>query len=175
MYRKILVALEGKETDETVLTHVQMLGAQMRAEITLLRIITVADDGGTGLGRQFQLEVGSSGWRRKNQAETCLPRLKRRLRQRGLHIKTALVIGSRSEADEIVSYAAKNGYGLIAMASDSRPWYKRWIGGSPAGGVLRSATVPTLFISDGTRRAPIAPRAAPKANRMMVLFGTPNL
>jgi nucleotide-binding universal stress UspA family protein len=174
MYHKILVALEGKEADEAVLSHVQTLGAQMRAEITLLRVITVADDGDTGLGRQFQLEVGSSGWRRKNQAETCLPRMKRRLQQKGLHVKTALVIGSRSEADEIVSYAAQNGYGLIAMASDSRPWYKRWIGGSPAGGVLRSATVPTLFISDGTRRAPVA-RTAPKAHRMMALFGTPNL
>jgi nucleotide-binding universal stress UspA family protein len=174
MYRKILVALEGKEADEAVLTHVQMLGAQIRAEITLLRVITVADDGDTGLGRQFQLEVGSSGWRRKNQAETYLPRLKRRLQQRGLHVETALVIGSRSEADEIVSYAAKNGYGLIAMASDSRPWYKRWIGASPASGVLRSATVPTLFISPGTRRAPVA-RTAPRTNRMMALFGTPNL
>jgi nucleotide-binding universal stress UspA family protein len=174
MYRKILVALEGKEADEAVLTHVQMLGAQTRAEITLLRVITVADDGDTGLGRQFQLEVGSSGWRRKNQAETYLPRLKRRLQQRGLHVETALVIGSRSEADEIVSYAAKNGYGLIAMASDSRPWYKRWIGASPASGVLRSATVPTLFISPGTRRAPVA-RTAPRTNRMMALFGTPNL
>jgi nucleotide-binding universal stress UspA family protein len=174
MYRKILVALEGKEADEAVLTHVQMLGAQIRAEITLLRVITVADDGDTGLGRQFQLEVGSSGWRRKNQAETYLPRLKRRLQLRGLHVETALVIGSRSEADEIVSYAAKNGYGLIAMASDSRPWYKRWIGASPASGVLRSATVPTLFISPGTRRAPVA-RTAPRTNRMMALFGTPNL
>jgi nucleotide-binding universal stress UspA family protein len=175
MYKKILVALEGKETDEAVVTHVQRLAAQMNAEVTLLRVITVADDDdGTGLARQWQLEVGSSGWRRKNQAETYLPRLKRRLRQKGLHVETALVIGSRSEADEIVSYAARNGYGLIAMASDSRPWYKRWIGHSPVGGVLRSATVPTLFIGDGTRKAPVA-RTAPKANRMMALFGTPNL
>jgi nucleotide-binding universal stress UspA family protein len=66
-----------------------------------------------------------------------------------------LVIGSRSEADEIVSWAAENNCDLIAMASDSRPWYRRWISGSPANDVQRKATVPTLFISDGIRRVPV--------------------
>jgi nucleotide-binding universal stress UspA family protein len=172
MYQKILIALGGKETDEAVVTHVKRLAAQMKAEVTLLWVITVADDDdGTGLARQWQLEAGSSGWRRKNQAETCLFQLERRLRQGGLRVETALVIGSRSEADEIVSYAAQNNCDLIAMASDSRPWYARWISGSPAGGVQRKATVPTLFISDGTRTAPVA-RTAPKANAMMAILGS---
>jgi nucleotide-binding universal stress UspA family protein len=117
IYRKILIALEGKETDEAVLTHVKTLAARIKSGVTLLRVITVADDGGDGMGYQWQLEVGSSGWRRKNQAETCLSQLERRLRQQGLRVDTALVIGSRSEADEIVSYAAGNNCDLIAMAS----------------------------------------------------------
>ena len=171
MYQKILIALEGKETDEAVLAHVKRLTAQMKSGVTLLRVITVADDGGHGWGRQLQVEVGSSGWRRKNQAETCLSQLERRLRLEGLFVETALVIGSRSEADEIVSWAAENNCDLIAMASDSRPWYRRWISGSPANDVQRKATVPTLFVSDGTRTAPVA-RTAPKANTMMALFGS---
>ena len=172
MYRRILIALEGKETDEAVVTHVQRLAAQMNAEVTLLRVITLADDDdGTGLARQWQLEIGSSGWRRKNQAEADLSSLERRLGLEGLCVETALVIGTRSEADEIVSSAAENNCDLIAMASDSRPWYRRWISGSPANDVQRKATVPTLFISDGTRMAPVA-RTAPKANTMMAIFGS---
>jgi nucleotide-binding universal stress UspA family protein len=172
MYQKILIALGGKETDEAVVTHVQRLAAQVNAEVTLLRVITVVDDDdGTGLARQWQLETGSSGWRRKNQAETYLSQLERRLRLEGLFVETALVIGSRSEADEIVSWAAENDCDLIAMASDSRPWYRRWISGSPANDVQRQATMPTLFISDGTRMAPVA-RTAPKANAMMAIFGS---
>jgi nucleotide-binding universal stress UspA family protein len=175
MYRKILIALEGKEADEAVLTHVKTLAMEIKSEVTLLRVITVADDDDpTGLARQFQLEVGSSGWRRKNRAETYLSQLERRLRQKGLRVETALVIGTRSEADEIVSYAAENDCALIAMASDSRPWYVRWISSSPTSGVQRKATVPTLFISDGTRKAPAA-RTAPKANTMMTVLGTPCL
>ena len=174
MYLRILTALEGKETDEAVVAHARRLAAQMDAQVTLLRVIAVADDGGGGLGRQFQLEVGSSGWRRKNQAEADLSKLERRLGLQGLCVETALVIGTRSEADEIVSYAAEDNYDLITMASDSRPWYRRWIGGSPATGVLRKATVPTLFVSDGTRRTPIT-RAAPEANTMMAIFGSADL
>jgi hypothetical protein len=37
--------------------------------------------------------------------------------------------------------------------------------------VQRKATVPTLFISDGIRRVPVA-RTAPKANAMMAIFGS---
>jgi nucleotide-binding universal stress UspA family protein len=169
-----LAALEGKVTDEAVVAHAQRLAAQTKAQVTLLRIIAVADDGGGGLGRQFQLEAGSSGWRRKNQAEADLSRLERRLGLEGMCFETALVIGTRSEADEIVGYAAENNCDLIAMASDSRPWYRRWIGGSPATGVLRKATVPTLFVSDGTRRAPVT-HAAPEVNTMMAIFGSADL
>jgi nucleotide-binding universal stress UspA family protein len=174
IYQRILAALEGKETDEAVVACVRRLAAQMNAHVTLLRVIAVADDGGGGLGRQFQLELGSSGWRRKNQAKADLSKLERQLGLQGLCVETALVIGSRSEADEIVSYAAENDCDLIAMASDSRPWYRRWIGGSPASGVLHKAMVPTLFVSDGARRAPVT-HAAPEANRMMAIFGSADL
>jgi nucleotide-binding universal stress UspA family protein len=174
MYRKILIALQGKEADEPVLAHVQTLAAQVRAEVTLLWVITVAEDGAGGLGRQFQLEPGASGWRRKNRAQAYMPQAERRLRQKGLSVETALVVGARSEADEIVSYAAENGHDLIAMASDSRPWYKRWIGGSPADGVQRMATTPTLFVGDGAREAPVE-RAVPEANTAMAVLGSASL
>jgi nucleotide-binding universal stress UspA family protein len=174
MYRRILIALEGKESDEALVAHARRLAVQMGAQVTMLRVIAVADDGGGGLGRQFQLETGSSGWRRKNQAEADLCKLERRLGLEGLCVETALVIGTRSEAGEIVSYAAENNCDLIAMASDSRPWYRRWIGGSPAGGVLREATVPTLFVSEGTGKAPVT-RTAPEANTIMAIFGSADL
>jgi nucleotide-binding universal stress UspA family protein len=174
MYERILAALGGKETDEAVVAHARRLAMQMDAQVVLLRVITVADDEGGGFGRQFQLEIGSSGWRQKNCAEAELSRLERRLELKGPWVKTALVIGTRSEADEIVSYAAENDCDLIAMAIDTRAWYKRWIGGSPADGVYRKATVPTLFVSDGTRRVPVT-QAAPEANTMMAIFGSADL
>lgn len=174
MYRRILIALEGKETDQTILDHVQRLAAQTGAHLTLLRVIGIAGDGGGGLGRQFQLEIGSSGWRRRNEADTYLSHLESRLRRAGLSIETALIVGTRSDGDEIVAYAAENGYDLIAMASDARPWVRRWIGGSPANEVLRKATIPTLFVGDSQPRESVA-QPGPSMNPMMAALGNADL
>jgi len=173
--RQILVALRGREADEAVLNHVQALAAQMRAGITLLWVVAVADDEGDGLGRQWQLEVGSSGWRRKNKGEAYLLQLERRFERAGVGVEAALVVSTRSEADEIVGYAAEHGCDLIAMASDPQPWYVRWLGRSQASAVQRKATVPTLFVGDGSQKRVPAKRAAPKANRWMALLGEPHL
>jgi nucleotide-binding universal stress UspA family protein len=174
MYKKILIVLEGKETDEALVAHVQTLAAHNRAGVTLLRVITVADDEGGGLGLQFQTEIGSSGWRRMNQAKTFLPQIERRLREAGLCVETALVVSTQSEAEAIVRHAAENDCDLIAMASDARPWYKRWFGGDLANKVLRKATVPTLFVGDEARTAP-EKRTRPEKNRVMELFGNASL
>ncbi len=174
MYRRVLIALEGNERDQAVLNHVRRLAGQNQARVTLLRIVGVADDGAGGLGKQFQLELGSSGWRRTNEAETYLSQVESQLREAGLSVETELVIGTRSEADEIVAYAAANGHDLIAMTSDPRPWYRRLLRSAQDDDVLRKATVPTLFIGDGTRRAPVT-RNAPQVNPVMAILGSAEL
>jgi nucleotide-binding universal stress UspA family protein len=174
MYQRILVALRGEEKDRALLDHVRRLAAQSDTRVALLRIVGVADDGGGSLGQQFQLEVGSSGWRRRNEAQANLARLEGQLHRAGLAVETVLVIGTRSDGDEIVGYAAANGHDLIAMASDPRSWYQRLLRPAQDDDVLRKATVPTLFVGDGTRRAP-ATRAAPQANAVMAILGNAEL
>jgi hypothetical protein len=71
MYQRILIVLEGRGTDEAVLAHARALAVQTGAQVTLLRVIAVADDGGGGLGKQFQLEVGSSGCSAAPRTTTC--------------------------------------------------------------------------------------------------------
>lgn len=138
------------------------------------RVIPIADDGGGGLGKQLQLEIGSNGWRRKNEAEAYLSQLERQLRRASLSVETALVVSTRPEGDEIVAYAAANGHDLIAMVSDSRPWYKRLLRTAQDDDVLRKATVPTLFVGDSTPKAP-TPRTAPQAKAVMAILGNAEL
>ena len=174
MYQRILTALSGKKTDQALLDHVRRLATQTDAQVTLLRVIGIADDGGGGLGKQFQLEIGSSGWRRKNEAETYLSQLERQLRREGLSVETALLMGTQPEGDEIVAYAAAKGHDLIAMVSDSRPWYRKLLRSAQDDDVLRKATVPTLFVADGSRKAP-ARRPAPQANAVTAVLGSADL
>jgi nucleotide-binding universal stress UspA family protein len=174
MYRTILIGLEGKKTDDNLVAHVERLAVQMRAEVILLRVITVAHDEAGGLGIQFQTEIGSNGWRRLNEAKALLPRLERRLRDAGVCVETGLVIGTRCEADEIIHFAAVNGCDLIAMASDARPWYRRWVGGSAADGVMRRSWIPVLFVGDEHRPAP-EEETTPEAPKIMEVFGSAHL
>lgn len=175
MYKNILIALEGKPTDEAVILHTTALAKKIAATVTLLQVITVAADGPGGLGKQFQTELGSNGWRRKNRAQETLGKLEKRLGLSGLYVNTALIVGDRSDADEIVAFADEGGYDLIVMAADGRPWWQRALFGCPADGVHRKASVPTLFIGDGTRRARVTERNAPPVNATMAAFGSPGL
>jgi nucleotide-binding universal stress UspA family protein len=175
MYRHILIALEGKPTDEAVVTHAIGLARELTAKITLLRVVTVAADGPGGLGKQFQTEPGSNGWRRKGEAEELLAQLEKRLLLSGLAVDSALIIGDRSEADEIVAFADEQEHDLIVMAADGRPWLQRAVFGSPAQGVQRKASTPTLFVGDGSRRQRVAEREQMPVNEMMAAFGSAGL
>lgn len=174
MYRRILVALADKERDQALLAHVQQLAMQTGAELTLLRVIAVAEGGGGGFGKQFQLEIGSSGWRRKNETETYLSELVDKLGRAGLPTRKVLVVSTRSEGDEIVSYAASNRFDLIAMAADTRPWYKRLFCSAQDDDVLRKANVPTLFLGDSSRRVPVT-STTPRINPVMAILGSAEL
>jgi nucleotide-binding universal stress UspA family protein len=174
MIRRIVAVVEGKATDPRVVERVGDLGRQLRAQVTLLRVIAVAHDEGGGLGLQFQLEIGSSGWRRTQQANRLLPEYAQQVAQLGCVVETEVIIGSRSEADEIVGYAAQNEFDLIVLAADPRPWYRRLIGSSPVHGVLRNATVPVLTIDDGSQTT-AAERAVPQAPKIMNVLGSADI
>jgi nucleotide-binding universal stress UspA family protein len=174
MYQKILVALEGKNTDEAAIAYAQSLAMQDSAAMACLEVVGIAsDDGGM---RRLQMEPGARGWRRKNQAEARLAILQRRMRGSGVSVQTTVIVGDRSEADEVVDYAANGDFDLIVMAADGRPWWQRAIFGCIADGVHRKATIPTLFVSDGTRREKVASKQnAPALNPIFDSFATVDL
>ncbi len=174
MYQNILIALEGKPTDQAAIEHTTTLALQNAARVTLLQVIAIAaDDSGM---RHLQMEEGASGWRRKNRAEERVAALERQLRANGLVVEKAIVVGDRSEADEIVDFADGRKFDLIVMAADGRPVWQRILFGSIADGVHRKATVPTLFVSDGSQCEKIVKREKPPAlNPILDAFGKADL
>ena len=68
---------------------------------------------------------------------------------------------------------AKGNFDLIVMAADDRPWWQRAFSGSIADGVHHKATVPTLFVSDGSRREKVTSKQKPlRVNRLYDSFAT---
>jgi nucleotide-binding universal stress UspA family protein len=169
MYKKILIPLEGKSTDDAAIVHATALALESSAHVTFLQVIQLAQTGGDGM-RALQLEPGAWAWRRKNEAEARLARLEERLRAQGVDVDTSLVLGERVEADEIVDFAVEAQADLIVMAADGRAWWRRLISGCVADGVHRKASMPTLFVSDGTRQARIAARQLPPPDSPLAGF-----
>jgi len=133
LYDRILVPIEGGDTDAPVLEHVAELAAMCAAEVTLLRVAHFHTRD------QRNCEVDESEADLAAAAET--------LRERGLTVRTVLVSGEPQ--DVIVQQAAELRPDLIAMATHGHGWAKRLVLGSVADHLRHNTDVPLLLLKGG--------------------------
>lgn len=146
MFKKILVPLDGSETDAVVLEHVKRLAKEMGSAVTLIMLFRLApaDD---PFERNVQMEDGSSGWRAKRTAESYLPEVERALAQEQIPVHTEFLVVEQPEADAIVKYAEEKDCDLIVLANRERSPIGRFFFGNIEEKVRRRATLPVLFVS----------------------------
>ena len=130
LYERILVPVEGTDTDEPVLEHIAKLASLCGAEVTLLRVAHFH----TRDERACEVE----------DAEGDIGRAAQALRARGVEVKTLVVAGEPGEV--IVTEAEQLGADLIAMATHGHGWAKRLVLGSTAEHVRHNTAVPLLLI-----------------------------
>jgi nucleotide-binding universal stress UspA family protein len=130
LYERILVPVEGGETDEPVLAHIGKLAPLCGAEVTLLRVAHFH----TRDERLCEVE----------DAESDIERAADELRALGVTVKTLLVAGE--PGDVIVREAEELGADLIAMATHGHGWAKRLVLGSTAEHVRHHSAVPLLLV-----------------------------
>ena len=130
LYERILVPVEGTETDEPVLEHIAELASLCGAQVTLLRVAHFH----TRDERACEVE----------DAEADIERAADALRARGVAVTTRIVAGEPGEV--IVQEAEETGADLIAMATHGHGWAKRLVLGSTAEHVRHNTDVPLLLI-----------------------------
>jgi nucleotide-binding universal stress UspA family protein len=130
IYDRILVPIEGTETDVPVLDHVAPLAALCGAEVILLRVAHYH----TRDQRTCEVE----------DAEGDLARAAERLRAHGVEARTLLLTGEPQEV--IVQQAAELKPDLIAMATHGHGWAKRMVLGSVADHLRHNTDVPLLLL-----------------------------
>ena len=133
IYERILVPIEGTETDGPVLEHVGRLAVLCGAEVILLRVAHYH----TRDQRSCEIE----------DAEGDLARAAERLRGQGLTVQTLLLSGEPQQV--IVQKAAELRPDLIAMATHGHGWAKRVVLGSVADHVRHNSDVPLLLLKAG--------------------------
>lgn len=147
MYQKIMVPLDGSELAECVLPHVEAIakGCGVR-DIIFVRVAEPvrlpATDEGYGFSAEEVKRIES---RSRAVVENYLNQLMNRVKYDGINVQSKVLIGGRA-ADVIADYANKGKVDLIIIATHGRSGVSRWVWGSVADRVLRSACVPVLMV-----------------------------
>jgi len=130
--------------------HAAALASRVGAEITLLRVITVVS-ADHPFSQRVQIEAGSSGAKRKAEAEEYVNQLADQLQGEGVNAKPAVVISGRAEDEAIVEYAAELGSDLVVLPNQQRSLVSRWLQGNVTAKVQRRSEIPVLLVRDGEK------------------------
>ncbi len=146
MYKNILVPLDGSELAECVLPHVESIAKGSGVQnVVFLRVIEPFHMPSGGDGASFSDEdMKRMNSENKAAAENYLSQLVNRTEYGGVTVQSETISGKAAES--IADYATRNTVDLIAIATHGRSGVSRWVWGSVADRVLRSACVPVLMI-----------------------------
>jgi len=144
MYKKMLVPLDGSVLAEKVLPHAVALAKGSGAEVTLLTVVQLSL-GFTGTKLEAIPEAAAE---RKTalraEAMMYLEKIQRDLKEQGITARTVALEGD--VAAQIITYAERQGFDLVAMATHGRSGIDRFVMGSIAEKVVRHTTKPVLLI-----------------------------
>jgi len=135
MFKKILVPLDGSELAAKILPQVADLAKSQSAEVVLLNVYP---DWGEPTSEEVKNLIESE----VKKCESFVAQAAKDLAARGVKATPVCVKGT--PAQEIITYADKQGLDLIAMATHGRGEVA-WILGSVAEKVVSHATVPVLL------------------------------
>ena len=153
MYQKIMVPLDGSELAECVLPHVETIvkGCGVK-EVVLVRAVEsaylpvgVLSDGGAiyseADAEQARNRIDEVN---KSAAKDYLEQVVSRVKLDGARIQTQVITGKAAES--LAGYGTSNNVDLIVIATHGYSGISRWVWGSVADRILRSACVPVLMV-----------------------------
>lgn len=137
MYKTILVPVENRETDATILRHIRPLAKLTNAKLMLVH---VAD--GWAARNYEQLKLRESEEMQRDQA--YLTSLENELRAEGFEVSSVLAMGE--PATEIIKLARTQPVELIAMSTHGHRFISDLLYGSTADKVRHEVDVPVLLL-----------------------------
>lgn len=165
MLQHILVGLDGSPLAESILDYVSVLAKAIRADMTLLHVISFPSSLQSGASHRG---LGSLLQQEETQAFAYLQRVAARFVDAGIKVQSRVAIGEA--AAEIIRTAQQEHLDLIALATHGRSGLQRWVHGSVAERVLHTTCTPLLLIHPSEEPAPPLP---PLTSIMVPLDGSP--
>ena len=145
MYQKILVPLDGSKLAECVLPHLEALakGCQVKS-VQLVRAIEPLQKVVGGDYIMSPEEVARLNAEAKAEAEKYMQQMVSGLKWPGVNVSGEIISGRAAET--LAEYGTKSGAELIIIATHGRSGVSRWVWGSVADRILRSACIPVLMV-----------------------------
>jgi len=148
MYQKILVPLDDSELAECVLPHVESIAKGCGVKTVVF--VRVVEPIRMASGSDIEYTFSTEDWKRMEaesrvEAENYLNQLMNGVKYDGVNVQSEVLDGGRT-ADVIADYASKQEVDLIIIATHGRSGVSRWVWGSVADRIMRSACVPVLMV-----------------------------
>jgi len=137
MYKTILVPVENRETDQTILKHIRPLARLTNAKLMLVH---VAD--GWAARNYETLKLQESEEMKEDRA--YLANLERELQAEGFEVSSILAMGEPST--EIIKLARAESVELIAMSTHGHRFISDLLYGSTADRVRHNVDIPVLLL-----------------------------
>jgi nucleotide-binding universal stress UspA family protein len=137
MYKTILVPVENRETDQTILKHIRPLA---RLANSKLMLVHVADGWVARNYENFKLRESEE----MKEDRVYLANLERELRAEGFEVTSVLAMGE--PAEEIIKLARSQPVELIAMSTHGHRFISDLLYGSTADKVRHQVDVPVLLL-----------------------------
>jgi nucleotide-binding universal stress UspA family protein len=153
MYKNILVPVDGSELAECVLPHLETVVKGCNSpNVIFVRVVEPTrspygsgTDGGTVFteleAEKVRQEIDQ---RNKVEAQQYLVALAGRIKYDGAVVQTMLLSGRPAES--LAEYIHKNNIDLVIISTHGRSGVSRWVWGSTADKLLRSACVPVMMV-----------------------------
>jgi nucleotide-binding universal stress UspA family protein len=150
---RILVPLDGSPLAAAILAPATRLGQLLGAEFTLLRVVQlVAPVWLPVQGVVLPMEDPNAATTRQLEATHYVQDAARQLRARGISVEAAVEVAPEPVV-AIAEYAERHGADLIAIATHGYGGATRFLLGSVADKLVRTATVPLLVWRPGLERS----------------------
>ena len=143
MYKKIMVPLDGSEVAECVLPHVEaFIKGFNTSDVSLVRVVglEMPYNGEYAIAPDLLAKRGSET---ESLAKDYLNKIVNQLKREGVALHAEVIVGRVTES--LTDYAMKNDIDLILIATHGLSGVTRWVRGSVADKILRSAKVPVLI------------------------------
>lgn len=137
MYKTILVPVENRETDQTILKHIRPLARLANAKLMLVH---VADGWAARNYENLKLQESEE----MKEDRVYLANLERELRAEGFEVSSILAMGEPST--EIIKLARAEPVELIAMSTHGHRFISDLLYGSTADKVRHSVDIPVLLL-----------------------------